>query len=98
MSIVTKWVVLEEHEVGADDRGPAGVLRDDVVAGWIDAARDAYLDRCSVLTGKAAATGCTLRCEPDALPTGAHFAGSTSVVVSAGATEFWPDAFTLAVR
>jgi hypothetical protein len=98
MSIVTKWVVLESHDVTGDDLDAAGRLRDDVVTRWIESVRDAYLGRCPVLRDKAAAAGYTVRCEPAALPEAARFDGATSVSVSAGATEFWPDAFTLAVR
>jgi hypothetical protein len=98
MSIVTKWVVLEHHDVTADALDAGGGLRDGVVAGWIGSIRDAYLDCCPVLRDKAAATGLAVRCEPGDVPEGAKFAGVSSVSVSAGATEFWPDAFTLAVR
>jgi hypothetical protein len=98
MSIVTKWVVLEHHDVTADDLGAAGVPRDDVVVRWIESARDAYLDCCPILRDQAAATGCIVHCEIGDVPAGAQFASASSVSVSAGATEFWPDAFTLAVR
>jgi hypothetical protein len=98
VSIVTKWVVLESHDVMTDDRDDAGGLRDDVVVLWIESVRDAFLDCCPVLRDKAAATRCVVRSDLADVPAGAAFSGATSVSVSAGATEFWPDAFTLAVR
>jgi acyl-CoA thioesterase FadM len=97
-SIVTKWVVLRHHDVSADDLDAAGVLRDDVVVCWVEASRDAYLDCCPVLRDTAAATGYTVRCDLGSMPAGTEFDGVSSVSVSAGTTEFWPDAFTLAVR
>jgi len=98
MSIVTKWVVLQGHEVGAGDLDAAGAVRDDVVVCWIEAARDAYLECCPALRARAAGAGCAVQCDLGSVPAGAMFEGSSSVSVSAGATEFWPDAFTLAVR
>ena len=96
--IFTKWVVLQHHDVTAGDLDTGGVVRDDVVVRWIEAARDAYLDCCPVLREKAADTVVTIRCDLGAVPAGARFEGASSVSVSAGATEFWPDAFTLAIR
>ena len=48
-SVLTKWVVLTQHDVGAGDVAAEGVLRDDVIERWISEARDAYLDCCAVL-------------------------------------------------
>ena len=98
MAILTKWVVLQSHVLGADDSDAAGAVRDDVVVRWIEAARDAYLECCPVLRERASDGGYSMRCDLGRLPEGARFAGAFSVSVSAGATEFWPDAFTLAVR
>jgi acyl-CoA thioesterase FadM len=96
--ILIKWVVLQHHDVTSGDLDTVGVVRDDVVMRWIETARDAYLDCCPVLREKAADTAVTIRCDLGAVPAGARFEGASSVSVSASATEFWPDAFTLAIR
>ncbi len=97
-SLVSKWVVLESHAVAPDDLDTEGQLRDDVVAGWIDDARRAYLDRCAVLRDTSERTGRVVRCEMGELPRGAQFGAPDTVNVSAGATEVWPDAFRIAFR
>jgi acyl-CoA thioesterase FadM len=96
--IITKWVVLQSHDVVSGDLDATGVVRDDVVVRWIEAARDAYLDCCSTLRETSGVSGRTVRCDLGAVPAGAQFEGAASVSVSAGATEVWPDAFTLAIR
>ena len=97
-SVVSKWVVLQHHAVAAGDRDAVGVLRDDVVARWIDDARGAYLECCPVLRETSERTGCALRYEVDELPSGRLFGAATTVNVSAGATEVFPTSFTLAFR
>jgi acyl-CoA thioesterase FadM len=96
--ILTKWVVLHSHDVASGDVDATGALRDDVVVRWIEAARDAYLDCCSTLRESSSVAGCSVRCDLGAVPAGTKFDGASSVSVSAGATEFWPDAFALAIR
>src|SRR5262245_45712850 len=97
-SIVTKWVVLESHDIVAEDFDAAGVLRDDTIARWIDAVRLAYLDCCPVLRDTSERTGCEVRCDLAAVPGGSSFGVATTMVISAGATEFFPTSFTLAFR
>ena len=97
-SFVSKWVVLQRHAVGADDLDAGGGLRDDVVAGWIDAASSAYLQCCPVLHETAKGCGCVLRRETRAIPSGAQLGSATEVNVSAGATEIWPTEFAIEVR
>ena len=97
-SFVSKWVVLHRHAVGGDDLDATGVLRDDVVVGWVDAASSAYLECCPVLHETAKLCGCVLRRETRAVPTGAQLGAATEVNVSAGATEIWPTEFAIEVR
>jgi hypothetical protein len=97
-SFVSKWVVIQRHAVTADDLGAAGALRDDVVAGWIDAACSEYLDCCPVLHETAERRGGVVRCDPGAIPPGAGLGAPAGVNVSAGATEIWPTEFAIEIR
>jgi acyl-CoA thioesterase FadM len=96
--IVSKWVVLEHFDVGADDLDASGAVRDDVVARWIDDVCAAYLACCPVLRDQAEASGCVLRRDVRTRPSGADFTAPASVNVSAGATEIWPTEFAVEVR
>ena len=96
--VVSKWVVLESHAVAPGDLDAEGVLRDDVVARWVDNARRAYLDCCSTLRDTAERDGLDIHCEIAEFPTGAQFGAPETVNVSAGATEVWPDSFRIAFR
>jgi len=97
-SFVSKWVVLQRHAVGADDLDAAAVVRDDVVARWIDDACAAYLECCPVLRETAEQAGCVVRSETRSVPSGAELGVPASVNVSAGATEIWPTEFAVEVR
>jgi acyl-CoA thioesterase FadM len=97
-SVVSKWVVLQSHAVAPDDLDADGVLRDDVVARWLDDTRRDYLDRCAVLCDAAEQGGLAVHCEMAELPSGAQFGAPETVNVSAGATEVWPDSFRIAFR
>jgi len=97
-SFVSKWVVLQRHAVGADDLDAGGVLRDDVVAGWINAACSAYLECCPVLHETARRCAGVVSRETRAIPAGAQLGAPAEVNVSAGATEIWPTEFAIEVR
>jgi hypothetical protein len=97
-SFVSRWVVRREHPVGDHDLGADGVLRDDAIEGWIHDARDAYLERCSVVRQMIDGSGLVLRAQASELPGGAAFGRPATVVVSAGVTEVFPAAFTMAFR
>jgi acyl-CoA thioesterase FadM len=96
--IVSKWVVLREHAVGADDIDANGNVLDDVLARWVDEACAAYLVRCRVLDEMRDRDRFVLRSRVGALPPGAHLGGPSAVAVSAGAREVRPASFTIAVR
>lgn len=91
-SIVSRWVVLQHHDIGAED-----VVRDDAVEQWVTEGRDAYLDQCRELR-ELQRSGLVLRTRYSALPTGAQLGQPTRVTVSAGATEVFPTSFTMAFR
>jgi len=95
---VSKLVVLLRHGVGADDLDADGMVRDDVVARWVDDARDAYLACCPVLHATGQREGWVVRAELGELPRGAELGSPETVNVSAGATEVWPTSFTIAFR
>ena len=81
-SFVSRWVVLHRHSVDASDLDAEGVLRDDVLARWIEEARDVYLERCTVFTALAGRSDCVVRSDDRAMPTGADLGRPTSVAVS----------------
>jgi hypothetical protein len=92
MTIVTRWPVLHRHEITDADRDPDGHVRDDVLRHWVAGACATYLDRCATLPRD------RVRQRPGPLPPAARLGQASAVVVTAGATEFRPDSFTLAVR
>ena len=96
-SFVSRWVVLQDHAVAADDVDANGAVRDDVLAGWITDARNEYLDQCRELRERQRA-GLLIRMRDGAVPAGALSGRPTSVTVSAGATEMFPTSFTMAFR
>jgi acyl-CoA thioesterase FadM len=44
-AFVSRWPVLQEHPVTAEDLDADGVVRDESAARWVAAARSAYPDR-----------------------------------------------------
>jgi acyl-CoA thioesterase FadM len=96
--IVSRWVVLREHAVGADDVDADGNVLDEVLARWVDEACAAYLDRCRALDEMRERGGLVPRSHVTALPPGARLGRPSAVAVSAGAREVRPSSFTIAVR
>jgi acyl-CoA thioesterase FadM len=96
--IVSKWVVLREHTVSADDVDADGDVCDEVVARWVEEASTAYLDRCRVLRELQGRDGLRLRSRVGAFPPGARLGRPAAVAVSAGAREVRRGSFTIAVR
>jgi hypothetical protein len=95
---VSRWVVAQRHDVAAADLDQAGVVRGEVLEGWVADVCAAYLDECTVLCDAASAPGLTIRLSVASLPEAALPGGPTSVVASAGANEFGPTSFTVAIR
>lgn len=93
--ILSKWVVVQEHAVTPSDLDADGAVRPEILAGWLDAARTAYLDRCATLTelGKDAEWDFRTTA-PAALPSDTD----EIVVVTATAAEVQPAAITLSLR
>jgi acyl-CoA thioesterase FadM len=96
--MVRRWPVLLEQPVTAEDLDADGVVRDDSVARWVDAAGAEYLSRCVELRRVADESGLEVEAPIVHQPPGAALGRPPSVVVSAGATEIRPDSFSLAVR
>jgi acyl-CoA thioesterase FadM len=96
--IVSRWVVLQEHAVTADDVDANGDVLDEVVERWVDEACAAYLDHCRTLRDMERQDGLALRSRLSALPPGACLGQPTTVAVSAGAREVRSRSFTIAVR
>ena len=96
--IVSKWVVLHEHAVSADDVDADENVRDDVVEAWVREACDAYLAQCHVLAAAAMREGLVRRSRIGALPPGAQLGRPGVVAVSASAREVRSGSFTIAVR
>ncbi|MCW6010935.1 hypothetical protein K1W54_41270 [Micromonospora sp. CPCC 205371] len=95
---MTKWAVLQEHQVGERDLDAAGAVSDDALARWVDAAREAYLDGCPTLLAAGREPGVALRHRTAALPSAALLGRPEDVVVTASVKEFRPASFTIAVR
>lgn len=97
-AFVSRWPVLQEHQVAAGDLDADGVVRDERVARWIAAARSAYLRRCAALRRVREASGLELQERAAPLPPGAALGRPAAVVVTAGVREIWPSSFAVAVR
>lgn len=95
---MTKWVVLQEHPVTAQELDAAGTVSDETVERWVTAARLAYLDHCTVLRQAQEDSGLVLRHRPGMLARGALLGRPTDVVVTASASEVRPNSFTISVR
>ena len=96
MSISTRWVVAEEHEVTPADRTEDGAISPTAIAAWTAAACRTYLDGCPVLEATRAGSGLDLVVA--AAPPGGPLPAAPQVVVTASATEVLPRAFVLATR
>jgi hypothetical protein len=97
-TFMTRCVVLREHAVTPDTVDVDGALRDDVVAQWVEAARDAYLSECSVLGALRRERGLALDARVAGVPAASALGRPAAVVVSASATEVHPTSFTIALR
>jgi acyl-CoA thioesterase FadM len=97
-AFVSRWPVLQEHPVTADDLAADGVVRDESVARWVAGARSAYLRRCAVLRQVGEESGLELQDRVADLPPGAALGRPAAVVVTAGVREVWPSSFAMAVR
>jgi hypothetical protein len=95
---VSRWVVRQQHRVDGEAVTADGTVRADAVTRWVADACDAYLAQCGVLAEMITRSELTVRKRTGGLPNGAFFGRPTTVVVSAGVTEWYPTSFTIAVR
>jgi acyl-CoA thioesterase FadM len=96
--MMTRWLVLDEHSVTGQDVDHDGTVSDEAVERWVNAARLAYLDRCTLLRQEQAQSGLELTYRNRALPGGPLLGRPSSVVVTASASEVSPSSFTISVR
>ena len=96
--IVSRWPVLQRHAVDSTDLDANGAVRTEVALGWIAAACDAYLERCTVLRAQAAPDGLAIQQAAITLPSGALAGKPSEIAISVGVSEFFPTAFTMTVR
>jgi acyl-CoA thioesterase FadM len=97
-AFLSRWPVLQEHQVTPGDLDDGGVVADRSVARWVDGARAAYLDRCAALRRRQRQAGLELEVQSATLPPGAALGRPATVLVTAGVREVWPSSFAVAVR
>ena len=97
--IATKWSVLQQQTAALDDLDANGAVRTEVIAGG-STTRAMRTSRSARSWMRCEARDdLELRCRPDELSVGRRCpAVPTSLVVTATATEIWPDAFAVSVR
>jgi hypothetical protein len=92
--IHTKWLVLQEHTVAPSDVDEVGAVRAEIVDGWLDAARKAYLAQCPLLTALIGTGALDIRTVGPA----PLYDALDGVAVSATAAEVQPAAVTISLR
>jgi acyl-CoA thioesterase FadM len=97
-AFLSRWPVLQEHQVTAGDLDAGGVVGDRSVARWVADARSAYCARCAALRRRLEDAGLELEVQSATLPPGASLGRPATVLVTAGVREVWPSAFAIAVR
>lgn len=95
---MTRWVVSQEYEVTHDDREPDGSVSDEAIERWVEQARLAYLELCTLLRQVTAESNLELVSRVATLPRGSALGSPTDVLVTATAAEFRPDEFAISVR
>lgn len=92
MSFVSRWPLLHEHHVTADDLDARGIVRAEVVTRWLHDARDEYLAGLQSLAAAASAA------DDARVPTAFALDRPSLVLVTAGTREVFPDSFVVALR
>src|SRR5262245_42785811 len=80
--IVSRWPVLQRHAVDSTDLDANGAVRTEVALGWIAAACDAYLERCTVLRAQAAPDGLAIQQAAITLRSGALAGKPSEIAIS----------------
>lgn len=96
--MISRWPVLEHHDVTSHDVTPEGIVADDVLESWLMHAREAYIAQNHVLH---ALLNAGAHLEPSlTAPEGAceRIGRASKVAVSAGVAEVLPESFTLNLR
>jgi hypothetical protein len=97
-TIHTTWSVRLDDAVTPGDLASDGSIGDDAVRGWIDRAVHAYVDQCHILEATRARDGLVVRVTGEAPVRASRLAAAPQVLVTATATEVFPDRFVVAVR
>jgi acyl-CoA thioesterase FadM len=90
--------VARQLPVAAADLDADGLVTGAALERWIVDACDAYLERCTVLRAFQEQAGLERKLRIGARPDASRLGDATAVLVSSRATEFLPDALTIAVR
>ncbi len=96
--MISRWPVLEHHDVTAHDITRDGIITDDALESWLMHARELYIAQNHVLHGLLASGN---HLEPSlTAPAGAceRLGPAEKVAVSAGIAEVQPESFTLNLR
>jgi acyl-CoA thioesterase FadM len=96
--MISRWPVLEHHDVTTHDVTADGIIRDDALEAWLMHARELYIAQNHVLHALLAAGN---HLEPSlTAPAGAceRIGPAQQVAVSAGVAEVLPQSFTLSLR
>ena len=96
--ILTRWPVVQRHDVVDEDLDAAGGVRSDVVDRLIVEARGAYLERCTVVQELRARERLDFVWQTEELARDDVSGRPETLIVSASVAEFRPTSFTVTVR
>lgn len=96
--ILTRWPVVQRHDVADEDLDAHGVVRSEVVDRLIVAARRAYVERCVVVQELCAREKLEFAWQAEELARDDVSGRPETLVVSASVAEFRPTSFTVTVR
>jgi hypothetical protein len=96
--ILTRWPVVQRHDLVEGDVDASGAVRLDFVDGLISAARGAYLERCTVMLALRAREGLEFAWQTEELARDQLSGRPQTLIVSASVAELRPASFTMLVR
>jgi hypothetical protein len=96
--VLTRWPVVQRHDLVENDFDDAGAVRPEVVDRLITAARCAYLELCAVVQELRAREQLEFAWQAEELARAVLSGRPESLIVSASVPEFRPSSFTVLVR
>jgi hypothetical protein len=96
--ILTRWPVVQRHDVREEDLDAAGAVRSEVVDELIASARRAYLERCTVAEDLRSRERLEFAWQGEELARDDLSGRPETLIVSASVAEFRPTSFTVTVR